>query len=152
MLPNAILPAARPVEAVQADVRAAIVAFMPRLRRFAFSLCGSRAQADDLVQDTVERALARLDQWKPDTRLESWLCAITRNLWIDETRRRKRRGPHVDVDEALDLASHDGRQVVGNRDMARRAVEAFMALPEESRALASLVILNGVSYRDAAQT
>jgi RNA polymerase sigma-70 factor (ECF subfamily) len=61
---------------------------LPRLRRIAFSLSRSPADADDLASQAVERALRNRDQFTPGTRLDSWLFRITRNLWIDEARSR----------------------------------------------------------------
>src|SRR5262245_14617921 len=71
--------------------RADVVASLPRLRRFARALTGQAADADDVVQIAVERALLRADQFQPGTRLDSWLYAIVRNAWIDEARSRTRR-------------------------------------------------------------
>ncbi len=64
---------------------------LPRLRRFAHGLCRSPADADDLTQATVERALRARVQWEPGSRLDSWLYRIMRNLWIDTARARNRK-------------------------------------------------------------
>ena len=64
---------------------------LPRLRRFAHALSRNGADADDLTQATVERALRSRDQWEPGTRLDSWLYRIMRNLWIDTVRARGRK-------------------------------------------------------------
>jgi RNA polymerase sigma-70 factor (ECF subfamily) len=61
-----------------ADFRSQLVELMPRLRRFAHGLTGTAADADDLVQSTLERALEKLDQWQPGTRLDSWMFQIIR--------------------------------------------------------------------------
>src|ERR1700745_2931478 len=68
-----------------------LVALLPRLRRFARALAGSAADADDLVQIALERALARSSQLRADAPLASWLVGIVRNAWIDERRARGRR-------------------------------------------------------------
>ena len=60
------------------EIRSRMIELLPRLRRFAFALTGDRDKADDLVQDTCERALAHLDQWKPGTSLDSWMYRIAR--------------------------------------------------------------------------
>jgi RNA polymerase sigma-70 factor (ECF subfamily) len=82
---------------------------LPRLRRFAFSLSRNGADADDLAQATIERALRSREQWQPGTRLDSWLYRIMRNLWIDMVRARgrleKREAP---VEDAAELG-HDPR-------------------------------------------
>ena len=67
-----------------------LVAHAPRLRRLARALVRDPADADDLTQLTLERALLRRDQWRPDTRLDSWMFRIMKNAWIDEARRRAR--------------------------------------------------------------
>ena len=66
-------------------------ALLPRLRRFAHGLSRNPADADDLTQMTVERALRSREQWQPGTRLDSWLYKIMRNLWIDTVRARARK-------------------------------------------------------------
>src|SRR5215813_7191165 len=73
------------------DLGEQIVALLPRLRRFARTLAGSRHDADDLVHIAIERALSRSDQLRPDAPLSSWLFGILRNAWIDEVRARRRR-------------------------------------------------------------
>src|ERR1700694_3844150 len=67
-----------------------IVTLLPRLRRFARNLTRNPHDADDVVQIALERALARVDQWRSDARLDSWLFKIVRNAWIDELRSRRR--------------------------------------------------------------
>jgi DNA-directed RNA polymerase specialized sigma24 family protein len=59
------------------------------LRRFARGLTGNADRADDLVQAACERALARMEQWMPGTRLDSWMFRIVRTIWIDDLRARK---------------------------------------------------------------
>jgi len=73
------------------EVREEIVGLLPRLRRFARAITRHAADADDLVQITVERALTHLDQRRADTRLESWMFGIMKNAWVDEMRARGRR-------------------------------------------------------------
>ena len=63
-----------------------LLAILPRLRRFAASLSRDRADADDLCQAALEKALRARDQWQPGTRLDSWMYRIMRNLWIDTAR------------------------------------------------------------------
>src|ERR1700758_445889 len=72
------------------ELREQIVGLLPRLRRFARTLARDPHDADDLVQIAVERALARSDQLRPDSRLSSWMFGILRNAWIDEARARGR--------------------------------------------------------------
>src|SRR5258708_24818881 len=72
-------------------VRAEMVALLPRLRRFARGLVGAPDQADDLVQAACERAIARIEQWTPGTRLDSWMFRIVQTIWLDERRAAKGR-------------------------------------------------------------
>lgn len=130
------------------DLREALAALLPRLRRFARTVTRHREDADDLVQVAVERALRRLDQFEPGTRLDSWMFRIMQNAWIDEVRARSRRD-EVPADETLDETA--GADETG-RHVARLAVQAAMArLPEEQRLAVGLVLVEGLPYKEAAQ-
>lgn len=133
------------------NVRAEIVALLPRLRRFCLAVTRSADAADDLLQSTVERALSRLDQWQDGTRLDSWMFRIAQNLHIDQARARRVRGVAVDVEEAYGLSADDGRSVVESRSALSAAQRAIAALPEDQRSLIALVVLDGQSYKDAAE-
>ena len=132
------------------SIRNQIAAQLPRLRRFALSLTGNRADADDLVQDTIERALRNLHQWQQGTKLDSWMFRIAQNLWIDAMRaRRVRAVVSNDPDAAANVA------VDGARDAEARltfvdTVRALDELPEEQRTVVSLIVIDGMSYREAA--
>jgi RNA polymerase sigma-70 factor (ECF subfamily) len=132
-------------------VRPRIVAFLPRLRRFCAVLARNEDRGDDLMQATVEKALARIDQWQPGSSLESWMFRIAQNIHIDEARTQARRGTSVDIDEAMSLAGEDGRAVLEGRSDLDKARQAMAALPEEQRALMALVVLDGRSYKEAAE-
>ncbi len=127
-----------------------LVALIPRLRRFGYALTGSQDEGDDITQIALEKALSRLHQWTPGTRLDSWVFRIAHNAWIDEVRSRKRRGPSVELDDAVELQGDDGRTLTAARmDLAHvRAVIA--TLPEEQRAVLALVAIEGFSYQEAA--
>src|ERR1700736_2412821 len=86
------------------NIHEQIVALLPRLRRFARNLTRDRHDADDVVQIALERALLKLDQWRSDARLDSWLFKIVRNAWIDELRSRGRR-------DRIFLPEESGEQV-----------------------------------------
>ena len=124
-----------------------IVALLPRLRRFARNLARNPHDADDVVQIALERALLKLDQWRRDARLDSWLFKIVRNAWIDELRSRGRR-------DRMFLAAEAGENV-GDATLDREAdlmsVQSAMAkLPEDQRTAVSLVLVEGLSYKEAA--
>lgn len=129
------------------DFRPGLIELLPRLRRLARSLTGHVHDADDLVQLALERALARADQWRPDSRLDAWVFGILRNAWLDELRSRTRR--------ARVFAPEELGESVGEPAMDRQsdamAVDAAMArLPEEHREVVALVLVEGLSYRETA--
>jgi len=125
-----------------------LIELLPRLRRFARTLARHEADADDLVQVALERALVRAEQWDSNSRLESWMFTIVRNAWIDEVRARQRRGGHVDIDE---LAEVVGQDATGNEIDAMSVQTAMARLPEEQRTAVSLVLIEGLSYKEAAE-
>ena len=128
---------------------AAMLAALPRVRRFACSLTGNRDDADDLLQTTVERVL---DRGVPDDAdVTRWMFRVCKNLWIDEIRSRKVRREAAERPEMV-----DGREVRGEAralgEVTLREVdEAMRALPEEQRAVLSLVAVEGLAYREAAE-
>jgi len=125
-----------------------IVALLPRLRRYARTLTRHREDADDLTQLAVERALARLDQWRRDQRLDAWMFGILRNAWVDETRSRNRWGRVLAPEEA---GEHVGVATTETA-MERLTVEAALArLPEEQRSAVVLVLVEGLAYKEAAR-
>ncbi|HEV2365246.1 MAG TPA: sigma-70 family RNA polymerase sigma factor [Caulobacteraceae bacterium] len=124
---------------------------LPRLRRFGRALTGDSAEADDLVQTALERAWARRRQWREGTRLDAWIFAIMRNAWTDEARARARRRTVDDPDEALAAVADPGIASLEEKLEARAAERALAALPAEQRAAVALVLIEGLSYREAAQ-
>ncbi len=134
-------------ESVQ-NIQEQIVALLPRLRRFARNLARNPHDADDVVQIAVERALLRLDQWRSDARLDSWLFKIVRNAWIDEVRARGRRAKIFMPEEAGEQIGESSME----REIDRWSAETAMGrLPEDQRLAISLVLVEGLSYKDAAE-
>ncbi len=132
-------------------IRNEMVATLPRLRRFALSLSGNAGDADDLVQDTVERALRNLHRWQDGTRLDSWMFRIAQNLWIDNRRAAKvRAGVAGDPGQAEHVAV-DGARDAEARLAFAATVAALGDLPDEQRLAVSLVVIEGQSYREAAE-
>lgn len=123
-----------------------VVALLPVLRRYAHALTGNAAWADDLMQDTAERALNKRLKWRPDSNLKAWLLTMLRNLYIDQLRKQH---------EAPD-GGEDGpwpseplqEQVDGLflRDVQR----ALYCLPLDQREVLLLVGLEELSYQEAA--
>ncbi len=130
--------------------RDALLALLPRLRRFARVLTGNFADADDVVQACLEKAMANLDQWQPGTRLDAWVFRIARNHWVDDRRRAHNRKAHDDIGDMLDLAGDDGVAVAEASAEARMVRAAVDALPAEQRDVVNLVMLEEYSYREAA--
>ncbi len=130
------------------ELREQIVGLLPRLRRFARTLARNSHDADDIVQIAIERALARLEQLRPDSRLSSWLFGIVRNAWIDEVRAR---GRHGRIFAAEELGAHVGDESIGAAADVLSVQDALARLPEEQRSAVGLVLVEGLSYKEAAQ-
>jgi RNA polymerase sigma-70 factor (ECF subfamily) len=130
------------------DVRAEIEAYIPRLRRYARALTGERAAADDLVQDTLERALSRFHLWRRGTDLRAWLFTIMHNIHVNQSRARARR-PSEPLDEEAGLAAGRPRETdwLELRDVAA----ALARLPQEQRAVILLVALEQMTYEEVAR-
>jgi RNA polymerase sigma factor (sigma-70 family) len=126
----------------------AILAELPRLRRYARALVGERAAADDLVQDTLERAWMRVAQWRPGSDLRAWLFGIMHNLRIDQIRRPALNAAPID-DETIDLPA---RATQTDRLEVQDLAAAVARLPEEQRAVLLLVALEDMRYEDVART
>jgi RNA polymerase sigma-70 factor (ECF subfamily) len=131
-------------------IRQALIALIPRLRRFARVLTGSVADADDVVQASLEKAMLNIGQYQPGTRLDAWVFRIARNHWVDDRRRAHNRMGHDDIGEMLDLAGDDGVAVVEASAEARMVREAVDSLPDDQRDVVALVMLEELSYREAA--
>jgi RNA polymerase sigma-70 factor (ECF subfamily) len=125
-----------------------LLACIPRLRRYARALVGNRAGADDLVQDTVERGLARLAAWQGGSDMRAWLFSIMHNVRIDQVRRPSL--PTESLNEETPMAMAHGSPSTGLelRDMET----ALRQLPDEQREILLLVALEEMSYDEVAQT
>lgn len=130
--------------------RKALIALIPRLRRFARTLTGNLADADDVVQTCLEKAMLNLDQWQPGTRLDSWVFRIARNSWLDDRRRAHNRKEHQDIGEMVELVGADGVAIAETSAEARMVRAAVDRLPPDQRDVVALVMLEELSYREAA--
>lgn len=128
-----------------------LIALLPNLRRFALSLCRRGDLADDLVQITVEKALAARDRRDPDLRLDAWTFRILRNAWIDMTRRTRTRGTEIDVTDAPESATVDGTGVTESRLMLSATEAAIAELSADHREVLVLVAYEDLSYAEAAE-
>ena len=122
-----------------------IVDLLPRLRRMARVLARNPADADDLVQVAVERALERRSQWVAGTRFDSWVFRIMKNAWIDETRSRTRKGRVFAPAEEGERIADASVASMETRLEAAAVEQALAALPEDQRLPIALVLIEGLS-------
>jgi RNA polymerase sigma-70 factor (ECF subfamily) len=134
------------------EIRGQMLGLLPRLHRFCVALTGSVADGEDLAQDTIERALRNLHRWEPGTRLDSWMFRIAKNRFIDGRRSVKREGLVTIPEDAEDsaLGTVDGIRSAEARSELQKVNRALQALPVEQREAVVLVLIDGMSYRDAA--
>jgi RNA polymerase sigma-70 factor (ECF subfamily) len=126
----------------------AILTELPRLRRYARALVRDRAAADDLVQDTLERAWSRVAQWRPGSDLRAWLFGIMHNLRVDHLRRPGLNTLSID-DEDFTMTI---RATQSDRLELNDLESALARLPEEQRAVLLLVALEDMTYDEVART
>ena len=124
-----------------------LVDLIPRLRRYARALVGDRASADDLVQDTLERAWAKLHLYRRGTDLRAWLFTVMHNVHVNKVR--ATRVTDTLDDEMPELAL---RPPQGDALMVRDLDRAIALLPAEQRAVLLLVTLEDMSYDEVART
>lgn len=135
------------------NVRQELVALLPRLRRFAYALSGSLEEAEDVVQSACEKALTRLHQFEPGSRLDSWMFQIVRTTWIDKVRYARRRETTSDT-STLENLHFDARieQQTEAREHLAIIRDQIAKLSEDQRTVLGLVTVDGMSYQNAAQT
>jgi len=140
-------------------LRSLLPVVLPRLRRFARTLARNPHDADDLAQNTIERALARATQWRPpaeaatpeqnEIAARSWMFGIMKNTWIDNRRAHGReRKLFLVGDSRIDEVGEDSGAAFEDRLSLASALER---LPDEQRLAVSLVLVEGLSYQEASQ-
>lgn len=125
-----------------------ITAFIPRLRRYALALTGSRAQAEDLVQDTLERALGRFHLWRRGSNLRAWLFTIMHNLHANYVRGHQLEQKVTFEEGTLQLPTKPAQE---DRIEIRDLEIALKKLPSEQRAVLLLVALEEMSYSEVSK-
>ena len=130
------------------SVSDAMLRAVPSLRAFAISLCGNVDRADDLVQETLLRALANLGSFEPGTNMSAWLFTILRNLFRSEYRKRRREVEDADGSYAERLTTVPEQT---SRLEIAEFRQALKLLPPEQRESLILVGASGFSYDEAAQ-
>ena len=139
-----------------ADIQHQIIALMPRIRRFAFSLTGSWDKADDLLQASCERALQEIDKWTPGTKLDAWMFRISRNLFLNTIRADKVRqtGLHSNLPDnksPLAVIYHDGQKQADNQLLLQQIEKLLGEMPEDQRTALVMVCVEGYSYRETSE-
>lgn len=123
-----------------------LIALIPRLRRYARALVGDRATADDLVQDTLERAWSKLHLYRHGTDLRAWLFTVMHNVHVNRVRAARPTDP---LDDGMpELAQ---RATQGDALLVRDLQRAVAALPAEQREVLLLVALEDLSYDETAR-
>jgi RNA polymerase sigma-70 factor, ECF subfamily len=132
---------------LQPSVRDEMLGAVPSLRAFAISLSGNVDRADDLVQETLLRAMAHIDSFRPGTNMSAWLFTILRNLFRSEYRKRRREVEDVDGSYAESLISHPEQY---SRVEFEEFRTALAKLPPDQREALLIVGASGFSYEEAA--
>ena len=140
-------PGAEAATGVEPDIRRSVTALIPELRGFARVLLRDRSAADDLVQDTLVRALGAIGQFQPGTNLKAWLFTIQRNVFYEQARRRGR--------ERLAMTSQASQAESAGPSQSARAEVAdvqrlLWSLPARLREALVLVGAQELSYDEAA--
>jgi len=136
---------------VEPQIEKEIIALLPRLRRFALTLTRSVPSADDLVQATIERAIANLDKWQPGTRLDSWMYRIAHNIYRNDVRNEATRGAKLGIVQTDAERALDGERAAVSRLEFSAVTAAIAELPGEQREALLLVAVEGLSYREVAE-
>ncbi|HEY5797590.1 MAG TPA: sigma-70 family RNA polymerase sigma factor [Bosea sp. (in: a-proteobacteria)] len=134
-------------EAGELSVQQQMLAFTPQLRAYAMSLSRSADRADDLVQETMLRAISKIDTFQPGTKLGAWLTTILRNCYLSDLRRRRHEVEDVDgcYSESLRVAPEQEGQME-----YQEFCVALGEIPFDQREALMLVGAAGLSYEDTA--
>ena len=126
-----------------------MTALIPRLRRYALALTGSRAQAEDLVQDTLERALGRFHLWRRGSNLRAWLFKIMHNVHANHVRGHQQEQKAAAKEDELQYSTRPTQE---DWLEIRQLQTALKKLSSEQREVLLLVALEEMSYREIAKT
>jgi RNA polymerase sigma-70 factor (ECF subfamily) len=132
-------------------VKVGLASELRRLWRYGLVLSGNRDVAEDLVQATCVRALERAHQFMPGTRLDRWLFTILHSIWLNEVRSRRVRQGQGLVDAEAVLV-FDGMKEIETNILAGQVLREVQSLPEAQREAVFLVYVEGLTYREAAET
>jgi RNA polymerase sigma-70 factor (ECF subfamily) len=127
-----------------------LLKLLPMLRRFAYSLTGSMADADDLVQSTIEKILTK--GLPEDVELAKWAFRVCRNIWIDDYRARKVRSQAAENPELQEEQSVDESEHIDHKNTLAQVNTAMQTLPDDQRSILALVAVQGFSYKEVAES
>lgn len=130
------------------ELKAALVAAIPFLRALALAHCGDRDRADDLVQETLEKAFTSIGSFTEGTNLKAWLATILRNSYRTEFRKRRRETPDPDGALAARIAVPNSQ--TSHMDF-KDFTKALQQLSSEQREALMMVLATGMSYEEAAE-
>jgi RNA polymerase sigma-70 factor (ECF subfamily) len=135
---------------IEFDLHSALVALLPRFRRFAMALTRSAVSTEDLVQAAYDRAMLRQAGFRTETQIVAWMYRVMRNLSIDENRSLQD-GWQDGVDAAREMTGNVG-EAIAECNITRAAVRRALAdVPEHQRIMLILICVDGMSYNDAAE-
>lgn len=130
------------------DIRRDLVGLLPKLRRFAVTLTGDLADADELVRSVCQRGIAKIHSWNNEGRLEGWLYTMARHQW-EEMRRHRLRPAHGKGGSALEQGEPAQGQI--NPVEASEAHQTVTSLPEGLASVFLLVAIEHYSYQQTAE-
>jgi RNA polymerase sigma-70 factor (ECF subfamily) len=125
-----------------------IITYIPHLRRYAWALTGNHASAEDLVQDTLERAWTRMALWRPNSDIRAWLFTIMHNLYVNQIKAAARGHQRKVIKDELDVSVSPS---AANRLELRDLYKALQQLSHEHREVVLLIGLEQLSYEQAAK-
>ena len=127
-----------------------LLKLLPMLRRFAYSLTGSMADADDVVQTTIEKILTK--GMPDDVELAKWAFKVCRHVWIDEYRARKVRQGAAENPELQEEPSVDDSVQLDQKKTLSQVNVAMQTLPDDQRSILALVAVQGFSYKEVSES
>ncbi|BAQ16861.1 sigma-70 family RNA polymerase sigma factor [Methyloceanibacter caenitepidi] len=136
-------------ESTQTETVSQVESEIPMLRRYARFLARDVELADDLVQECLARAIARIDSFEPGTNLQGWLIVILRNVFFNECRRAKRERLSL-----KELGTAAPRELPAQQEdslMLSELERAFMSLSPDHREILSLIVIEGMTYEQTAE-
>ena len=135
---------------MSADIREQLVGLLPRLRRFAVGLTGNLSEADDLLQQSCEKALRKQHQWQSGTRLDSWMYRIIQTTWIDQTRRQRSDTVSLEAETMPETPDLRSENLADNQNMLDRVSQVLNLLPEDQRVVMLMIAVEGYRYQEVA--